>query len=93
MIMRKLTFEQHDMISDAVWNYAEQFDDLDERVESLQLLVNCDSDAMNKVLDILNLYSMSNDVKSVKEAIASKADEILCDPGAWDDYMNEACSC
>lgn len=93
MIIRKLAFEQCDMISDAVWSYAIRFDDLDERAEVLQLLANYDFNAMEEVLNMLNLDDMLNDIKAVKEAIANKADEILYDPGAWDDYMNEACSC
>lgn len=91
MIKCKLTFEQHDMISDAVWKYAEQFNDLDERSEELQLLVNYDHAAMNEVIDMLDLNSISNNMKVVKEAIANKADEILCDPNCWDDYVDEAC--
>jgi hypothetical protein len=93
MIKRKLTFEQHDMISTAVWDYAVRFDNLDERADGLQLLTNYNRDAMNKVLGMLDLDSTYNDMKAVKEAIANKADEILSDPGAWDDYMNETCSC
>lgn len=93
MIIRKLTFEQCDMISDAVWDYAVRFNNLDERAEVLQLLVNCDSNVMNEVIGMLDLDNMSNDIKAVKEAIANKADEILSDPGAWEDYINETCSC
>lgn len=91
MIKCKLTFEQHDMISDAVWKYAEQFNDLDKRVEELQLLANYDLTAMNELLDMLYLNSISNDMKTVKETIANKANEILCDPNYWDDYVDEVC--
>ena len=93
MIIRKLTLEQYDMISDAVWSYAVRFDDLDNRAEVLQLLANYDCNIMEEVLNMLDLNSIPNNMKAVKEAIANKADEILCDPGAWDDYMDEACSC
>ena len=93
MVKHKLTFEQHDMINNAVWDYTVRFNNLDERAEVLQLLVNCDSDAMNDVIGMLDLDSTYNDMKAVKEAIANKADEILSDPGAWEDYMNETCSC
>lgn len=87
-----LTYDQRDRISDAVWEYADQFDDLDERAEELQLLADRDRTAMDEVLDMLDLDDMQDDMEVVEQAIAYKADEILSDPDCWDDYFDEACS-
>jgi hypothetical protein len=85
-----LTNNQYDMVSKAVWDFANRFSDPEDRIDALQDLLELDASAVNSVLNILEDRYMSTrevvvNLDSVKKAIADEADEILADAGAWDD--------